>query len=82
VLTDVPPNASELARAGGAEVVPYDAAGIADAISRSVASPERWRERRQAALDHARRFDWPVLLGDVLRKLELEPRDGASSAAR
>jgi len=82
VLTDVPPNASELARAGGAEVVPYDAARIADALSRTVAFPERWRERRQAALDHARRFDWPVLLEDVLRKLALEPPDGWPSAAR
>ena len=80
VLTDVPPNASELARAAGAEVVPYDATGIADALSRSVASPERWQERRRAALDHARRFDWPILLGDVLRKLELEPPDASSSA--
>ncbi len=82
VLTDVPPNASELARAAGAEVVPYDATGIADALSRSVASPERWQERRRAALDHARRFDWPILLGDVLRKLELEPPDASSSAVR
>lgn len=73
VLTDVPPNAEDLARHGGAEIVPYDAPAIADAVSRGLASPERWQERRAAALEHARSFDWPVLLSDLLRKLGLEP---------
>jgi glycosyltransferase involved in cell wall biosynthesis len=82
VLTAVPPNAAELAREGGAEIVEYDPAAIADALMRSVASPERWRERRQAALAHARRFDWPRLLGDLLRKLGLEPRAEHGLAAR
>ena len=74
ILTDVPPNARELERDAGAEVVPYDAAAIADAISRAFASPERWRERRASALTYARRFDWDALLGGLLRKLALEPR--------
>jgi glycosyltransferase involved in cell wall biosynthesis len=72
VLTDVPPNARDLARHGGAEIVPYDASAIADALSRGLASPERWQERRAAALEHARGFDWPVLLSDLVRKLRLE----------
>jgi glycosyltransferase involved in cell wall biosynthesis len=73
VLTDVSPNARELEREAGAEIVNYDAAAIADALSRGLASPERWRERREAALAYARRFDWNLLLADVLKKLELEP---------
>jgi glycosyltransferase involved in cell wall biosynthesis len=73
VLTDVPPNAHELEREAGAEVVPYDAGAIAEAISRALVSPERWRGRRTAALGYARRFDWEALLGELLRKLELEP---------
>jgi glycosyltransferase involved in cell wall biosynthesis len=81
VLTDVPPNAHELARHGGAEIVPYDAAAIADAVSRILASPDRWQERRAAALEHARQFDWPVLLSDLLRKLGREPPAGRVSAA-
>jgi glycosyltransferase involved in cell wall biosynthesis len=81
VMTDVPPNAQELAQSGGAEIVPYDAAAIADAVSRGLASPDRWQERRTAALEHARRFDWPVLLGDLLRRLGLEPPDARPSAA-
>jgi glycosyltransferase involved in cell wall biosynthesis len=73
VLTDVPPNAEALARRAGAELVPYDAGSLATAIAKAVDSPERWRERRAAALEHARQFDWNVLLEDLFRKLKLEP---------
>jgi glycosyltransferase involved in cell wall biosynthesis len=73
VLTDVPPNAGELANSAGAEIVAYEAEAIADALSRGLASPERWLERRNAALTYARQFDWPVLLDDLLAKLGLEP---------
>jgi len=69
ILTDVPPNARELAQEAGAELVLYDAAAIAAAIENGLASPEEWRERRERALRYARRFDWPVLLGDLLDKL-------------
>ena len=73
VLTDVPPNARALAAEAGAEVVADSAAAIADGISRALESPEQWRARRAAALSYARRFDWNVLLGDLLAKLELTP---------
>jgi glycosyltransferase involved in cell wall biosynthesis len=71
VVTDVPPNAQELEREGGAEVVDYDAAAIAEAILRGLAFPEHWRERHEAALTYARRFDWNSLLSDLLEKLGL-----------
>ena len=73
VLTGVPPNAGELAVEGGAEVVEDDAGAIADGISRALASPERWRARRESALRYARRFDWNLLLADLLAKLDLTP---------
>jgi glycosyltransferase involved in cell wall biosynthesis len=73
VLTEVPPNALELASEGGAEVVADDPAAVAAAISRALASPEQWRMRRESALAYARRFDWNVLLGDLLAKLDLSP---------
>jgi glycosyltransferase involved in cell wall biosynthesis len=73
VLTDVPPNAAELAAGAGAEVVAADATAIAHGIGNALASPEQWRTRRQAALSYARRFDWNVLLADLLEKLELSP---------
>ena len=72
VLTDVPPNARELATEAGAEIV-ADPAALADAISRALASPEEWRARRESALAYARRFDWNVLFGDLLAKLDLSP---------
>jgi glycosyltransferase involved in cell wall biosynthesis len=73
VLTDVPPNAQTLAREAGAEVVAYDATAFADAIELGLASPDRWRERRHAALAYALRFDWNRLLGDLFRELGFEP---------
>ena len=73
VLTDVPPNAGELARDGGAEVVDDTPDALADAISRALASPEEWAARRAAALAYARRFDWNELLGDLFEKLGLTP---------
>jgi glycosyltransferase involved in cell wall biosynthesis len=73
VLTDVPPNARELASEGGAEVVADEPAGVAAAISRALASAEQWQARRESALAYARRFDWNVLLGDLLAELDLSP---------
>lgn len=73
VLTDVPPNALELASEAGAEVVADDAAALAGAISRALESPEQWQARREAALAYVRRFDWNLLLGDLLAKLDLSP---------
>lgn len=74
LLTDVPPNARELAREGGAEIVAYDGQPIADALERILGSPEHWQERRRAALAYAQRFDWDVLLPDLLKKLGLKPQ--------
>jgi glycosyltransferase involved in cell wall biosynthesis len=73
VLTDVPPNAAELAAEAGAEVVADSAAAIAHGIENALASAEQWRARRVAALAYARRFDWNVLLADLVAKLELNP---------
>ena len=73
VLTDVPPNARELASEAGAEVVADDPAALAGAISRALAAPDQWRARRESALAYARRFDWELLLGDLLTELDLSP---------
>jgi glycosyltransferase involved in cell wall biosynthesis len=72
VLTDVPPNAHELEREAGAEIVDDDPAALARIVSRDLASAEEWGARRDAALAYARRFDWNTLLGDLLRKLGLD----------
>ena len=72
-MTDVPPNAHELAAKAGAEVVADDPAAQHVAIERALASPEAWHARREAALAYARRFDWNVLLRDLLAKLDVNP---------
>ena len=69
VLTDVPPNAGELAAEAGAELVPFTAEGIAAGIERALASPDEWRLRRKAALDYSRRFDWNAIVGATLEKV-------------
>lgn len=73
VLTDVPPNAHELAEHAGAEVVADDAATLAAGIARALADGDAWHARRDAALAYARRFDWNVLLGDFLSSVGLSP---------
>ena len=72
ILTDVPPNAHELARKAGAVLVRYEPLAIADAIAAGLASAERWGQRRADALRYARGFDWAVLLPDALAKLGLD----------
>jgi glycosyltransferase involved in cell wall biosynthesis len=69
VLTAVPPVAPELAESAGAEIVPFDAGALADAIERGLGSSESWQERRQAALSYAQRFDWDALFGDFFAAL-------------
>ena len=71
VLTDVPPNARELAREAGAEIVPFDATALARAIEAALARRQEWEARRSAALAYVSRFDWEVLLEDLVRDLEL-----------
>jgi glycosyltransferase involved in cell wall biosynthesis len=73
VLTDVPPNARELVSEAGAEIVADDPAALAAGISRALASPAQWQARRESALAYARRFDWDMLLGDLLAELDLSP---------
>ena len=72
VLTDVPPNAAELASEAGAEIVPFDAPALANTMRRLLDSPEEWQRRSIAALAYVKRFDWPVLLDGLLEKLDLE----------
>ncbi len=69
LLTDVPPNAAELAREGGARIVPFGARAIADAVSDALDDPDTWRARREAALEYAERFDWSRLLDGLLDAL-------------
>jgi glycosyltransferase involved in cell wall biosynthesis len=72
ILTDVPPNAAELAAEGGAEIVACTAEAIADGIARALDSPQGWQCRREAALAYASRFDWEVILERMLSRVGFE----------
>jgi glycosyltransferase involved in cell wall biosynthesis len=72
VLTDVPPNAHELAAEGVAEIIAFDAHALADAIRHLLDSPVEWQRRSTAALAYSKRFDWPVLLDGLMAELGLE----------
>ena len=69
VMTEVPPNASELASKAGAEIVSFDENALAKGIASVLNSPVEWRARRRAALAYAGRFDWSVLFEDLVRDL-------------
>ena len=71
ILTEVPPNARELAEEAGAELVRYDPVAIADAIAGALSTSDRWRERSERARRYVGRFDWPVLFGGALDELGL-----------
>jgi glycosyltransferase involved in cell wall biosynthesis len=66
VLTDVPPNARELADQAGAELVADEPAALATAIERLLADQQTWGQRRQAALNYVRQFDWNIVLPNAL----------------
>ena len=66
LLTDVPPNAHELAQHGGAEVVEDSPEALAAAIERLLADEGAWRQRRAAALEYVQQFDWNVIFPRAL----------------
>ncbi|HEY1516778.1 MAG TPA: glycosyltransferase [Solirubrobacteraceae bacterium] len=66
VVTEVPPNAHELEREGGGQVVPDDPVAFADAIEQLLLQPEEWKRRRTDALQYARRFDWNGIVESAL----------------
>ena len=73
LLTDVPPNARELAENAGAEIVPFDAAALARAIEDGLANRSQWQSRREAALAYARGFDWSTVLSTGVSLGRFEP---------
>jgi glycosyltransferase involved in cell wall biosynthesis len=73
VLTEVPPNARQLAEAGGAEIVPFEVEAFAGALERLLSDEEEWRRRREAALGFARQYDWGRILSPPLASLGFVP---------
>jgi glycosyltransferase involved in cell wall biosynthesis len=66
LLTGVPPNAQELVRDAGAELVAFSAEEIARALDRLFADRTEWRRRRAAALAYSKAFDWARIVSEAL----------------
>jgi glycosyltransferase involved in cell wall biosynthesis len=69
LMTDVPPNSTELASSAGAEIVPFDPSDLAAAIERLLTSPDQWAIRRASALTYVQDYDWNRLLEPMLAEL-------------
>lgn len=67
VLTDVSPNAREVAAEGGGELVAYSAQAIADAVKSITVSEQEWARRSNAALQYVQQYDWPRLFAAALQ---------------
>jgi glycosyltransferase involved in cell wall biosynthesis len=67
LVTDVPPNAAEIAERGGAQLVEDSPGAFADAIMSLLNDQAEWERRRAAALDYRRQFDWNTIIADALR---------------
>lgn len=72
VLTDVSPNAKELAGTAGAELTEYAPEKIAAAITRCMVSEDAWWKRSRAAHMYMQAFDWNLLFKDAFQ-LKDEP---------
>ena len=62
LLTDVPPNAADLAAHGGAEIVSHSAEAIANAIQNLFENEGEWDRRRADAINYRSQFDWKIML--------------------
>lgn len=71
LLTDVPPNAADLAARGGAEIVDDTAAALAEAIAQLLDDPTEWAARRDAAMSYAGEFDWFEVVARALSPLDI-----------
>lgn len=81
VMTDVPPNAGELASQAGVIVAAAATPiALAKALEDVLASETQWRDRRDAALRYARSFDWPMILGPALDSLGFQVSVGQQSS--
>ena len=69
LLTDVPPNASELEREAGAEIIAPDAQLLANRIEALLGDSDTWMARHRAAQAYARQFDWSDLFTERLARL-------------
>ncbi len=72
VLTDVPPNARDLERAGPAVVVKDSPEAVAEGLESLLSDKKAWLKAHAAAVKLANEFDWSNILKTTLKKLGFE----------
>ena len=72
ILTEVPPNARQLAKQGAAIIVEDDEKAVAAAVSSLFNDNKKWATMRRAALKAAAEFDWNVIFTKALKNLGFE----------
>jgi len=71
VMTDVPPNAEDVAADGGAQIVEDSPEALAAAIQTLLSDRELWKRRRAEALSYVRRFDWNLIIPQALASIDI-----------
>lgn len=70
VLTDVSPNAREVAEQGGGALTAYDPKSIARAVDSLAKDETTWRKNSEAAKRYIQEFDWNTIFG---RAFQVKP---------
>jgi glycosyltransferase involved in cell wall biosynthesis len=71
LMTDVPPNAEDVAANGGAQIVEDSPEAFAAAIETLLSDADLWRRRRSLALSYVRRFDWNLIVPEALTVIDI-----------
>lgn len=66
VMTSTPPIAAQLEASGTALLVSPDAASLAAGLTKVMSDRAVWNSMRQASLEEAAKYDWPVVLDTAL----------------
>lgn len=65
VLTNVSPNAAEIAEKAGSLLTEYDPDQIAKSITEVLSDHAKWESRHRSALAYIKEFDWNIILGNA-----------------
>lgn len=71
VLTDVTPNAKDLAANAGSELVQYEPRSIKEGLLKVCNSKEQWLDRREKAITFGTQFDWNHIFANAFKETNI-----------
>jgi glycosyltransferase involved in cell wall biosynthesis len=72
VITDVPPNAAELEKAGAALIVDDSPEAVAAGLETLLTDQNKWQKAQRGSIELAKEFDWNRILASTLNQLGFE----------